>query len=273
MSLRTPPHRVRHRAALPWFVLLCAACSLPLKAQPIPLVRAERGTLPIVLTAPHGGTLPIPGVPERTSGVRVRDENTELVADHLWRRLHELTGARPHLVQAQFHRRFADANRPPEDAFEDERARPHYEAYHHGIRRAVREIREKSARGGLLVDLHGQSRDPETIHRGTLDGLTVKALLETHGADALTGEDSPFGHLKASGFTVFPDNTPPGEPPEAPAFRGGFAVATYGSHQADGIDAIQVEIGRALRRDPARRRQVVEALARGIAAYWRRYLR
>lgn len=238
----------------------------------MPLVRLERGDLPIVLSAPHGGVLPIPGVPERQAGVRVRDEHTELVADVVWRRLWALTGRKPHLVQAQFHRKFLDANRPAEAAFEDERARFQWAAYHAALRRAVDEARRTSPRGGLLVDLHGQAQDPETVHRGTRNGLTVKQLLEVHGVEALTGPDSLFGAVKAAGFTVFPDLTPPGEPHEAGAFSGGFIVATYGSHQPDGIDAIQVEIGRTLRRSREQRQKVVEALAQGILRHYRRYL-
>src|SRR4051794_17605429 len=50
--------------------------------RPEDLITIRKGTLPIILSAPHGGRKPIPGVPERKGGPRVekfqtvRDDNT-----------------------------------------------------------------------------------------------------------------------------------------------------------------------------------------------------
>jgi len=241
------------------------------EAGPDLLVTARPGTLPIVLTAPHGGSARIPGVPERTEGVRLQDTLTLEVTEAVAARLEALAGARPHVVLARFHRRYLDANRAPAEALMDPRARPSYDAYHQAVRAAVAAAR-RNPRGGLLVDLHGQAADPETVHRGTRDGQTVRRLLAEQGPTALTGPDSLFGGLAAAGFTVFPGNTPPGEPAEARSFRGGHTVATYGSHHEDGLDAVQVEIGAALRRDPARRAALAEALAASLHRFHTRYL-
>src|SRR5687768_8406972 len=105
----------------------------------VPLVTVERGTLPIILSAPHGGRTPIPNAKPRepiNGAVLVRDDNTAeltaLLADAIAREL----GARPHVVIARFERKFADANRAPADAYTDPAAAPHYDAFHAALKSA-----------------------------------------------------------------------------------------------------------------------------------------
>src|SRR5947207_14737135 len=91
------------------------------------LITVRRGDLPLVLSAPHGGRRPIPGVLERKGEgairfVTVRDENTaeltELLSKELQRRLH----GKPFIVIAHFERKHLDVNRADKDAFESEQA-------------------------------------------------------------------------------------------------------------------------------------------------------
>lgn len=260
------------RRLAPVLAAACVLAVLPLGAEPESLVRTQKGDLPVLLTAPHGGTLPIPGAAARTEGTLLADTNTDLVAAGVSDRLGETLKAKPYVVAARFHRKFLDVNRPAGTAFVDDRARPHYDAYHGAVREFVRDIRARWPKGALLVDLHGQARDPEVLHRGTRNGETVRRMLDTFGIEALTGPDSVLGGLKKAGFSLFPDNTPPGEPKESPFFNGGYTVGTYGSSHPDGIDALQIEIGSAIRKDPARRAGLARALGDAIAAYARRYL-
>ncbi len=240
-------------------------------AQPEELVEVGRGTLPLLLTAPHGGQLAVPGVEPRTRGVKLADSGTDDVARRVATHLEALLRRRPHLVVARFHRRFIDANRTEKDALEVEAARRHYRAFHGAVRAAVDEIGRLAPERGLLLDIHGQSEDLETIHRGTREGQTVTRLLKRHGEAGLVGPKSIFGGLKAAGFNLFPDNTPLGMPAERKSFGGGFIVATYGSHQLTGIDAIQIEIGRSLRETAAVREKLARALATSIAEYHKTY--
>jgi N-formylglutamate amidohydrolase len=235
------------------------------------LIAIETGTLPIVLSAPHGGQEPIPGVPERKTGTRVSDEYTgeiaSLVADELERELH----ARPSVVRALFHRKYLDANRAEAEALEDPGARPVYAAYHAAIRRFVDAARRRSPGRALLVDLHGQNKQPDALVRGIRDGKTVKALLARAGAEALVGSRSIFSGLSAAGYKIDPPLGAPGAK-ENRSFDGGYTVATYGSANADGIDAIQIEIGRELRHDPAPRKKLAHDLAVAIATFYRAYI-
>ncbi len=228
-----------------------------------PLVESTRGNFPIVLTMPHGASpkAEIRGArPRKGKGVRhfetTWDVATADLARAVARVLEERYGARPYTVIAEFNRKYADANRSAKDAYEDEDAKPHYDAYHDAIAAYVAEVRERWPKAAILVDIHGQSGFPSAICRGTQNGVTTKRLLAAHGREAIEGPRSVLGHLAAAGYAV----RPAGEGKEDPKYNGGYTVRTYGSHTKNGIDAIQLDIGSDLRKKAVR-----ERLARDLA--------
>jgi N-formylglutamate amidohydrolase len=256
---------VRRRSAL----LLPAAFSLNLPSRAddaAALVVSSRGNLPLLLTVPHDGDQPVRGVPERQSGAKVRDVGTRALAERTAALLQERLGQRPCLVIARFSRKFLDANRQQAEAMESQEALPAYKTYHEQIAAFVADIRQRFAGGALLIDVHGQSQQPEVIFRGTRNGLTVQRLLDRHGVQALQGERSITGVLAARGNRVQPAPDQPSQREDA-RFAGGYTVFTYGSHRPEGIDAIQLEFGRALRADDALPEQVADALAVFMAEY------
>lgn len=100
------------------------------------------------------------------------------------------------------------------------------------------------------------------MFRGTQNGKTVTLLRERFGETRL------FGRLKTHGWKVHPD---PLDDREQAAFRGGYIVQTYGSHQGFGIDAIQLEFGAEYRAKNAREK-TAKTLADAIAVYSTRFL-
>lgn len=229
------------------------------------LVIARSGDLPILLTVPHGGLAKVPDVPQRTRGTMSTDGHTIELAQAVAKHLRSSLGGEPYLVAARFSRKFIDANRGEFDAFESPRAKPVYDAYHGQIRRFVAEMRKRFPRGALLLDVHGQSDEPGVVHRGTQNGATVAALTGRHGPEALAGPKGVLGMVESRGYRTFP---PLGGPAEDRRYNGGYTVHTYGSHTPQGVDAIQIEIGRDLRKDPA----FIAALSEGIAVFYRTYL-
>jgi N-formylglutamate amidohydrolase len=220
---------------------------------PANLVLVRQGTLPIILTVPHGGREAIPGVvPRDTMGkpsggrgfVTVTDTNTDELALGIAAQIKALTGKEPYLVMAEFKRRFVDPNRPPEVAVDSPVARPYYDYYHQTVRRFIEEVRSKYPGGALLVDVHGQKKDPTVVMRGTQNGRTVARLVERAGIPAVTGPNGIFGQLSANGLDVFPSNdVAPEGSAEDRGYNGGYTVGTYGSQNPDGIDAVQMEFG------------------------------
>jgi N-formylglutamate amidohydrolase len=232
------------------------------------LILCKAGNLPIVLTAPHGGQESVPGVRPRTGGTTLRDADTLELTEAIAKRITEALGNSPYVVAARFSRRFIDANRAEAEAFETPEAKSVYSAYHNCIRDFVSDVKRNFPEGALLLDIHGQSDDPRVIHRGTRNGSTVSRLVQRHGPAALLGERSILGYLQSKGYRVFPSSTQIGEPSEDRRFMGGYTVSAYGSNKSEGIDAIQVEIGKYLRSD----RTLADHLAKAIVIFYRAYL-
>src|SRR5437867_7381520 len=129
-------------------------------AKPEDFVFVQKGTLPIIVSVPHGGKKPVPGVPERLGvGVKmfatVRDTNTSELAEKFLAVLEKQLGGKPWVVIAHFERKYVDANRPPDGAYETEKAKPFYDAYHDPLVAACKAVKEKHG-AGLLLDIHGQ---------------------------------------------------------------------------------------------------------------------
>jgi N-formylglutamate amidohydrolase len=230
------------------------------------------GMLPIILSAPHGGRQAIPGVPVR-SGVGVvqfatgRDNNTDELAETIARRLEKKLNAKPFLIVARFERRYLDANRPSESAYESMEAKPYYDGYHGALREARDRVSREWGRG-LLLDIHGQGAQAEAIYRGTGNGKTVASLTRRFGTEAITGPRSIFSQLEIMGYKVLPSTT---ESHKEQRYVGGYIVQTYGSHRGRGVDAIQLEIGTKLRAR-ASLEQTATDLADVIAVFAREYL-
>jgi N-formylglutamate amidohydrolase len=271
-----------HRAiAAMIFAALLASPARAADDAPADLVLAREGTLPIIITAPHGGREAIPGVaPRDTRGkpsggrgfVTVVDTGTDRLALGIAAEIKARTGKEPYLVIAKFGRKYVDPNRPPEIGVESSAARPYYDYYHQAVRRFIDEIRSKYP-AGLLVDVHGQKKDPRVVMRGTQNGRTVTRLLERAGASAVTGPSGIFGALAANGFEPYPANdVPPAGTGENGGYSGGYTVGTYGSHTPDGIDAVQMEFGTRYRQKPAVDASA-QAAGKAIAAFYDAYLK
>jgi N-formylglutamate amidohydrolase len=258
-------------------------CALPaVEPRGNDLVQLQRGTLPIILTAPHGGSAEIPGVAPRdvvgksTTGgasyVISQDEGTDRIAQGIAAEVKVLTRKDVFLVVARFHRKYIDANRPPAVAFDSPAAKPTYDLYHAAIRRFVDEIRSRF-KEGLLIDVHGQRAFPGDLVRGTRNGRTVSRLIGRAGAAAITGPNGLFGQFERNGFRVLPGNDvpPSGRNEDFTGLSGGYTVDRYGSHRLDGIDAVQCEFGSRYRRDTELQRSIAGA-STALAAFYQTFL-
>ncbi len=239
------------------------------------LIVFQRGSLPIIISAPHGGALEFPSVKPRKgeglesgpAGFRVaRDGGTEELALEVVRQLAERMNGQPSFVISRVHRRYIDFNRPSEIGVEDPRARVLYDQYHAALKDAVATIRELHTTS-LLVDIHGQGSSASTVYRGTNNGMTVSGLRSSFGELAHHGPDSLLGRLRNHGWKVHPD---PFDGKEQAGFTGGYIVRTYGSHRPDGIDSVQLELGVDYRKKAFRKR-IAQEMAGAIAEHLERH--
>jgi len=236
------------------------------------LLTVWAGMLPIILSAPHGGRRSIPGVPARRGAGVIqfatgRDNNTDELAETIAIGLEKRLNAKPFVVVARVERKYLDANRPTESAYESREAKTYYDVYHNALREAHDRISREWGRG-LLLDIHGQGTEVEAIYRGTGNGKTVVSLTQRFGMEALTGPKSIFNQLERMGYRVLPSTA---EPHKEQRYVGGYIVQTYGSHRGRGIDAIQLEIGTKLRARTNLERTGTN-LAEAIAVFAQEYL-
>jgi N-formylglutamate amidohydrolase len=191
-----------------------------------------------------------------------RDLRTRAVTTGVAERLLDLAGEAPSVIIAEYDREYIDANRPEACAFEHSEqpsdAQQFYDEYHNTIRQFIDDIREENGGLGLLFDIHGTGGiegTPADLYLGTVNGQTVERLLRADPR-ALRRRRSLHGFLAAADYAVVA---------EAPQLIGGHTVRTYGSHKADGLDAIQLEIALPLRKLQWQRDALIEHLAQAIA--------
>ena len=258
------------------FVALAALLHAPLDAQeknqPADFLTVWPGMLPIILAAPHGGRQPLAGVASRR-GLGVpqftieRDNNTAELAELVAGKIGERLAAKPFLIIAHFERKYIDVNRADAAAYESARAKPYYDAYHRALEAAAHTVR-RNWNGGLLLDIHGQGAEADTIFRGTDNGKSVSALGQRFGREALIGPKSLLGRLAARGYKIEPGGA---AHDRERRYTGGYTTRTYGSHRGSGIDAIQLEFGTNLR-SRSNLERTANDLAEAIEIFAKTYL-
>jgi N-formylglutamate amidohydrolase len=238
------------------------------------LVARHRGALPVILTCPHGGDEQPAGVKKERTGENLpasckfkkkSDRFTRTITRAVEQLMFDIFAEEPYVVFANFDRKYIDANRSPQCAFEDPDARPFYEQYHSTIREFVDEIRAENGGSGLIFDIHGNdgvAEDPADVYLGTLNGEAIVNLL-SRDPQAMTRRRGLPGLLRGAGYVVS-SRTPE-------TFPGDFTLETYGSKEVDGIDAIQIEIESKLRIDQKKRDAFIEDLAHAISSLISRY--
>ena len=249
-------------------------------------VTTIQGDLPIILSAPHGGRDRLPGLPDRTPPTPDQakkfaawggfvggagDTGTLEIAERVAQRLKARFGKSPYLVVNRAQRRYLDANRPAELAYDlpgDNGPKEIHDAYHRALGEMRQDVIRRFGRG-IVLDIHGQATEKGTVFRGTNFERAVNSLLKRSGRAALDGPSSVFGGLAARGYLV---NPPIGSDAREDRFYGGgFITQSYGSANGGAVDAIQIEFGSDFR-TPQRRDRTADDLAEAIAAFAEAFL-
>lgn len=222
----------------------------------------QAGDLPIVISAPHGGTLEPDEIPDRTVGVTTQDRNTLQLARAVGAHLQQSTGGVPHVVVSHLHRVKLDANRELAEGANGnafgERAWTEYHAFIEAARQTIVE----DYGHGLFLDLHGHGHELQRLELGYLlsaedlalpdnqldrpsmiERSSIRALvdLSDSGFVALIRGPSGLGSLlDAGGFAAVPSGAVP-HPGAEPYFTGGYSTARHGSRDGGTVSGIQIE--------------------------------
>jgi len=258
-------------------------------------VEFSAGDAPVVVSAPHGGTLEPAEIPNRTSGTTVTDLATEDLARRLASALQSRTGRQPSLVICRLKRTKLDANREiAEGAQGNPSAEQAWREYHEYLD-AARALAAGLHGRALVVDLHGHSHPNARIEAGYLIGAddldrtdaeldasaavlrsSIRTLAAESGlrfSEVLRGRTSLGGLLERAGYPSVPAPALP-SPGLDPYFGGGYITRRHGSMDGGSASAIQVETPYAGVRDtPAARERFAAALAGALVTYAATHLR
>lgn len=165
------------------------------------------GNMPLIFTAPHGGTEEPAGIPERTDAscgldvATVRDLNTDALVLDIQTAFFNRTGKYPHIVINRLHRNRLDANRPiGEAACGSPQAEEAWRDYHAFIEVAKARILAEHGKG-WYTDVHGHGHDIQRLELGyELSATTLRR------SDAVL--DGTATYENASSFRTFSQASP-----------------------------------------------------------------
>jgi len=278
--------------------LLLVACApgptgtAPVRAGETGYIRHWPGELPIVLSVPHDGAIAPADIPDRTTGVTVRDSHARALAEAIRDALRERFGRAPHLIVCELSRRKVDCNRALAEGATDPVAIRTWREYHGAIDAAERAVLARSPHG-LYLDIHSHGHPKKRLEIGYLlpaddlrlpdarldaDGTvaarsSIRALSRRTPAkfsELLRGETSLGGLLAARGVPAVP--SPAELPAKAdPYFNGAFDIAAHGSRDGGRLDAAQFEVPGPQRDTPEHRAATAKAVAEALEVYFERH--
>lgn len=254
------------------------------------------GTAPLIIIAPHGGSVAPENIPDRNCSecVTTNDANTQDLARQIADSFHARTGKRASLVINVLNRRKFDANREIVEATGGYAPlEPVWAALHTAIDSAKKLIGASPGRG-LVIDLHGHAHTVQRLELGyllsgttlrlsdstldaqaSLDGSSIKRLVADRAgavaASALLRSAASLGGLiAAAGYAAVPSHTDPAPLVGESYFNGGYNTVRHGSLTGGVTDAIQIECNFNGVRDTAENRgQFAGKLVGALVTYLR----
>ncbi|MCF7788522.1 MAG: hypothetical protein K9N47_20540 [Prosthecobacter sp.] len=275
-----------------FFLFVFAAVLQAQAAELETYIEVRSGTLPIILTVPHGGTLKPDNVLARRYGVTGIDSNTIPLAEMIIEELEIRYGGKPHAIISRLSRTRLDPNRELEEAAQgDPIAVAAWNRFHDSSQKACNSVMKKSGMG-LLLDIHGHRHLDQRVELGYLiKGDLLKNSDAELNADAaliastcirdldkrspqsfaelVRGQQSLGGLLEFRGFRCLPSPSKAYPAFMAGYFSGVYDVAAHGSRDGGTVSAIQVECPWNNVRDvPENQRRFARALADSLGVYF-----
>lgn len=231
-----------------------------------PPFRLDRGGAPLIVSVPHISTYIPPDLARRLSSPGLRGEDTDWHVDRLYGFLDRFDAT---IIKATHSRYLVDLNRPPDggklypgkaetslcptetfageplylpggepDIAEiDRRRREYWQPYHDALETEIGRLRALHPRI-LLLDAHSISSLVPRLFEGRLPDLNFGTA---GGRSAATGlVERLAAAAEGSSFSKIINGR----------FKGGFITRHYG-RPAEGVDAVQLELGWSCYLDPA----------------------
>jgi N-formylglutamate amidohydrolase len=227
------------------------------------------GSLPVIISAPHGGLLEPVEIPDRDCDnpdfTCVTDFNTQELSRAIANSLYDLTGCYPHLIINKLHRKKLDANREiVEAAAGDPIAEQAWYDFHSFIDSSASRVTQVNGKG-LYIDLHGHGHSVQRLELGYLlfkselqladavldlppyPGYTSILHLDSNNladlslSGLLRGNTSLGTMFANKGYPAVPSTQDPFPDGNESYFTGGYNTDRHGSRTGGTIDGIQIE--------------------------------
>jgi len=163
-------------------------------------IEARAGNMPLVISAPHGGTYKPDEIPERSGSdiVTVRDMNTIELALQVEQALLSSYDVQPFVVINHLHRSKLDMNRDIKEATSgNKEAETPWYNYHNYIESALEKAIDEFG-FAIFIDLHGHGHDKQRLELGY--ALTKQEIKENYRhpekTDELVSKSSLYNLLR-----------------------------------------------------------------------------
>ncbi|MHA1490293.1 MAG: hypothetical protein ACTSRI_11640 [Promethearchaeota archaeon] len=235
-------------------------------------VKFKKGTIPLIISVPHGGTFNLESIPQRSKGILGIDKRTIEIAmeliTYIETHFEEKTSVKksPSFLISKVRRNRIDLNRPEIEAHDKNSSlgREIYRFYHQKIKNLILN-NIKSFSRSLLIDIHGFEKNKRPP--GYRD---VEIILGTNNLNSLFLEPIPRRdwdkNIRGKIIKKFLElGVPiaPGHPRRKEyVLTGGYITRIYGASNFSGSQTIQIEFSDKIRLyDKNLRTKVLIALA------------
>ncbi len=235
-------------------------------------IKFHKGSIPLLISVPHGGTIKYNKIPTRKEGVLGTDKGTIELTFELIKRVKKLFKSKysshktPSYIISKVHRSKIDLNRKESKAYDINSilARNIYQYYHKKIKELI-EYNIKSFNHSLLIDIHGFEKDKKP--QGFRD---VEIVLGTNNLETILSSNIPkkdlHKNLRGRIIRKFIELNIPIAPGHQRRreyiLTGGFIIKNYGASKIANSQAIQIEFSDRVRIfDETLRNKVVSTLA------------
>ncbi len=256
----------------------------------------RRGTIPIIISVPHGGLVAPDSIPDRTCNnpTTVTDANTIELALRIDSSFYELTGCHIHLVICNLKRTKVDCNRNLADgACAQTQAVQAWQDFHDFIDSAQAIALAENNNKAFYIDLHGHGKALQRlelgyllsdnayelsdsmlntntyINRSSLKNLVSNNVSNSTHAQLLRGDFALGTMLGNAGFPSVPSKQIPKPDTTTNYFDGGYNTENYTSKVPGNIvNGLQIECNNAGVRDNAiNRKRFADSLALTLMNY------
>jgi N-formylglutamate amidohydrolase len=217
----------------------------------------KRGNIPLIFSVPHGGSLKVENIPDRTSGIYGVDKETVSLAFDLIENIYKVFQSNskdiksPSYIISKVERLKIDFNRKESEAFhiKSNLAKEIYQFYHSKINELI-SYNINEFKRSLLVDIHGFEKIKRPKGFRDVELVLGTNNLGTMFRDKISKQDSGnnFRGKIVKKFNALSIAIAPGHPRRREyVLTGGYIVRKYGASQNKDSQAIQIEFSDEIR--------------------------